>query len=146
MNTPSCFYCRSSDTVITAPINGCDTWKCRLCGGLFSAAKKTAVTTTLGKATKVFAQYIHMNIAKGMRTRDAVWSACKTLGINLPEENLHNLILSVEEEQQRLIEAKDMGLDVAAGQVVQQVDADEHDEMIKNATFVNDSFSVRRIK
>jgi len=122
------------------------TWKCIPCGGLFSAIKRSPVTTTLGHATKLFAQYINANISNGMKTRDAVFNACRTLGINLSDEKLHNLIKSVEEEQQRLIEAKDMGMDVAAGQVIQQVDPEEHDEMRKKAIFVNDSYSVKRIK
>jgi hypothetical protein len=143
---PNCVYCSSSNIVTTAPINGNPTWKCVPCGGLFSAIKRSPVTTTLGHATKLFAEYINANIASGMLTRDAVFNACRTLGINLSDEKLHNLIVSVEEEQQRLIEAKDMGMDVAAGQVIQQVDPEEHDEMRKKAIFVNDSYSVKRVK
>ena len=59
---------------------------------------------------------------------------------------MHNLIISVEQEQQRLVAAKDDGLNVAAGQVVQVVDPDEHEEMLKNTQFVNDTYSITHLK
>ena len=83
--TPNCVYCNSSgsDIVRTAPINGNPTWKCVKCGGLFSAIKRNPVTTTLGTATKLFTNLIYENMKRGMITRDAVFNACRTLGINL---------------------------------------------------------------
>ena len=146
MSNPDCFYCHSSDAVTTAPINGNPTWKCKSCGGLFSVVKRTPTTVTLGKATQMLAQYISMNIEKGLSAKDAVYNACRTLDIKLSSDRMDNLIDSIMKEQERLKEAKDLGMDVAAGQVIQKVDKDEHDEMLKKATFINDSFSVRRIK